>query len=498
MPMSYYPKGFAHGINIRGIPLQVAHPGKVFWVNNSGVLPEGGIGASDGNDGTYLRPFLTLDYAIGRCTANRGDIIMIMPGHVEAVTATSIAMDVAGVAIVGLGEGDLRPKFTYGVTSSNIIISASNCSMKNIILMSTVDNVVAAITTTAAADGLTLDIETRDTSAAIEFISALVTVSGSDNLVAKLKHRGFVAGNAMTRYVDLVGCRDAYIDVDFFGIASTAVVDMRTTACNNIQVSGRFYNESAALTKNVTNNTTSTWSVRGFDAKGGNEFAGSDDTAVAYLSTGTSTALGTDGTTVTDSATTVLGAIGADNANNAFASSSVVANLNGSVLERLEALMDPLGGYDPLLGFRVTKNSNLADGSGTDNLFTITGRCLITHLSGEVTTQIGTSDTIKLSDVTNTVDLCAATTVTSDVVGTMYALPGISAQILNGTGGTPVVGSIPNIPAGGASGGAMQIIGDVQGAITLAQVANAAGTGVVAWVLYYKPLTAASSIVAAA
>ncbi len=237
---------------------------------------------------------------------------------------------------------------------------------------------------------------------------------------------------------------------------------------------------------------------RGFDAKGGNEFAGSDDTAVAYLSTGTSTALGTDGTTVTDSATTVLGAIGADNANNAFASSSVVANLNGSVLERLEALMDPLGGYDPLLGFRVTKNSNLADGSGTDNLFTITGRCLITHLSGEVTTQIGTSDTIKLSDVTNTVDLCAATTVTSDVVGTMYALPGISAQILNGTGGTPVVGSIPNIPAGGASGGAMQIIGDVQGAITLAQVANAAGTGVVAWVLYYKPLTAASSIVAAA
>lgn len=47
-------------------------------------------------------------------------------------------------------------------------------------------------------------------------------------------------------------------------------------------------------------------------------------------------ALGTNGTTVTDSATTVLGAIGANNADNAFASGSVVANADGSVLEREE------------------------------------------------------------------------------------------------------------------------------------------------------------------
>ena len=497
MPISNYPKGFAQGVTIRGIPLQVAHPGKVFWVNNSGVLPAGGIGASDGNDGTYLRPFSTLDYAIGRCTASRGDIIMLMPGHIEAVTSTSIALDVAGVAIVGLGEGDLRPKFNFGATTSTISISAANCSLKNLVLVSTIDNVVAGITLAAGADGLTLDIETRDTSAAIEFISALVTVSTADNLVAKMRHRGFVAGNAMTRYIDLVGCRDAIIDVDFFGIASTAVVDMRTTACNNIQVSGRFYNESAALTKNVTNNTTSTWSVKGFDAKAGNDFAGSDDLAVHYIGSDVAAAaLGTDGTTVTDSATTVLGAIGANSANNEFSSSSVVANLNGSVLERLEALMDPLGGYDPVLGFRVTKTGNLADGSGTDNLFTVTGRCLITHLSGEVTTQLATSNTIKLSDVTNTVDMCAATTVLNDIVGTMYALPGLSAQILNGTGDTPVVGSIRNWTTPSSNAG--QIIGDVQAPLTIAHVLDGAGTGQIAWVLYYKPLTAASSIAAAA
>ena len=443
MPMSNFPKGFAHGVTIRGLPLQVAHPGKVFWVNNSSVLPEGGIGGSNGNDGTYLRPFSTLDYAIGRCTASRGDVIMVMPGHIEAVTATSIAMDVAGVAIVGLGEGDNRPLFNFGATTSNIIVSAANMSLKNVVLKATIDSVVAGLTLTSGGDGLTLDIETRDTSAAVEFISAVVTQSGANNLVAKLKHRGFAAGDAMTRYVDIVGCTDANIDIDFFGIASTAVVNMRTTACNNIQVTGRFYNDSAALTKNVVNSTTSTWSVRGFDAKAGNDFAGSDDTSVAYTTS--------------------------------LVSSSFIPGL----------------GYGP-----VTKVSNLADGSGTDDLYTVTGRCLITSLTGEVTTVIGGAATMKLRDTTNSVDLCAATTIDTDAVGTMYALPGLSAQILNGTGGTPVVGSVPNVTT--PSSGAGQIIGDAQAALTISHVLDAADTGAVTWTLYYLPLVSGATITAAA
>ncbi len=439
MPISNYPRGFAHGITIRGLPLQVAHPGKVFWVNNSGKLPEGGIGASDGNDGTYLRPFLTLDYAIGRCTASRGDIIMIMPGHIEAVTASSIAIDVAGVAIIGLGEGRNRPLFNFGATTSNIIMSGANSSIKNVVLKATIDSVVAGLTLTGA--GLTVDIETRDTSAAVEFVSAIVTEATADDLEIKAVHKGFAAGDAMVRYIDLVGCRDAKIDVDFFGIASTAVVNMRTTACDNIMVTGRFYNESAALSKNVVNSTTSTWSVRGYDAKAGNDFAGSDDTAVAYTTT--------------------------------LVSSSFI----------------------PGLGYPVVKVSNLADGAGTDNLFTVTGRCLITHLSGEVTTVIGGAATLKLTDTTNSVDLCAATTIDTDAVGTMYALPGLSAQILNGTGGTPVVGSVPNMTIPSSNAG--QIIGDAQAALTIAQVLDAADTGAITWQLYYLPLVIGATIVAA-
>ena len=48
-----------------------------------------GVAGSNGNPGTYVRPFSTVDYATGRCTASRGDIIMVMPGHAESIASAS-------------------------------------------------------------------------------------------------------------------------------------------------------------------------------------------------------------------------------------------------------------------------------------------------------------------------------------------------------------------------------------------------------------------------
>ena len=59
------------------------------------------------------------------------------------------------------------------------------------------------------------------------------------------------------------------------------------------------------------------------------------------------TALGTNGVTITDSATSVIGVIGANNADNAFDSTNIVANENGSVLERLEHMMTTLSNKEP-------------------------------------------------------------------------------------------------------------------------------------------------------
>lgn len=154
---SNYPGGFLNGLIVRGVPITQLHPGEVFWVNNSSVLAKGGIGGSNANDGSYRKPWSTIDYAVGRCTAARGDIIAVMPGHAEtystdatAVTA-DLVVDVEGVAIVGLGSGSLRPTITQDTTVEQTIqITAANVMLYNIYFKADFANIKIGITLTTA------------------------------------------------------------------------------------------------------------------------------------------------------------------------------------------------------------------------------------------------------------------------------------------------------------------------------------------------------------
>ncbi len=122
--ISNYPNGFANGVNIRGLPVLNTYGGTIYWVDS-------GTG-SDGNKGTFDRPFATIDYAVGRCTANNGDIIMVKPGHSETSLTASIAVDVAGIAIVGLGSGDNRPTLGGIATDEVIDVTADDVLIQNL------------------------------------------------------------------------------------------------------------------------------------------------------------------------------------------------------------------------------------------------------------------------------------------------------------------------------------------------------------------------------
>lgn len=192
--MSNYPNGFADGVIIRGLPLTMTHPGEVFWVNNSSVLAKGGISGSNGNPGTYQKPFSTIDYAIGRCTANRGDIIMVMPGHSETVTTDGgIAADVAGVAIVGLGTGTLRPQIVLdSAAAAAVTVSAANVSMVNLHFVASFADVTNAIDVTAA--NLTLlNCEFSEEGANLNFVDIINASSTTDNAADGLHVEGCVS-----------------------------------------------------------------------------------------------------------------------------------------------------------------------------------------------------------------------------------------------------------------------------------------------------------------
>lgn len=146
---------FPHGIASFGVPVlgsgSLTTTGNIFFVHNTN--------GNDGNDGTDPSgPFKTLDYAIGKCTASQGDIIVMMPGSNESITST-IALDVAGVSIIGIGQGAARPKLTQATTGSDNVleVTAANCLIENIYFKgSTTGTSETFIDLAAAADNTTI------------------------------------------------------------------------------------------------------------------------------------------------------------------------------------------------------------------------------------------------------------------------------------------------------------------------------------------------------
>ncbi len=181
--MSHYPNGFANGLTIRGLPVTMCHPGQVFWVSNATTLGPGDIGGSNSNPGTYNQPFADIDYAIGRCTANRGDLIMVKPGHAETLSAVgAIAADIAGVGIVGLGTGAKAPTLTVTLATAGVInISVANTSWVNIrFVMGVAD--AEPISMGAGADGTSFEsCVFTDTSTVLNFLNFITMTSGCDN-----------------------------------------------------------------------------------------------------------------------------------------------------------------------------------------------------------------------------------------------------------------------------------------------------------------------------
>ena len=180
--MSNYPGGFANGVIIRGMPLHIVHPGHVFWVYNGTAMLTGQRGGSNGNDGSFNAPFATVDYAISRCTASRGDIVMVKPGHSETFSAADgFDIDIAGVAVIGLGSGSLRPKFILDTAATaDVNISAANCTLYNVVFEAGFADIVRGVQVTAA-NAAIINVEFTDQAADENWLTPIKATSTVDN-----------------------------------------------------------------------------------------------------------------------------------------------------------------------------------------------------------------------------------------------------------------------------------------------------------------------------
>ena len=244
--MSNFPNGFMNGVTIRGIPLLQTHPGRVFWVGNSTVKMDNEKAASNGNDGTFLAPYSTLDYAVGRCVASRGDIIVIKPGHAETIsTATAMAWDVAGIAIIGLGVGSLRPTFTLATAATaTITASVANVSVNNVLFVANFADIATFFTLTTAKDFTVENCEFRDTSAilnAINVINTNATANAADGLYFARNRVKSLGTTAATSVFDIDAALDRLTVLDNFYTGAVlnntpAWIDAATFAVTNLEM----------------------------------------------------------------------------------------------------------------------------------------------------------------------------------------------------------------------------------------------------------------------
>jgi len=225
----YYRRGAGGKVAIED---QSVSPGDRYFVH-----------AGTGTDGTAYgftpdKPFATIDYAISQCTASKGDIVYVMPGHAENITtAIGIAADVIGVQIIGIGEGALIPTVSFTAAAGSVTVSVASVVFKNIKFVANFETgVTTGFTIAAGADNLTLDgLVFRDTSATFEFLIHLSVATTVDDLT--IKNCNFItAAGTMSSSVMFAGTTaNLLIENNFwFCDCSASVIDHLTgvpTAC---------------------------------------------------------------------------------------------------------------------------------------------------------------------------------------------------------------------------------------------------------------------------
>ena len=99
---------------------------------------DSGNGASTNSGRSPDLALTTLDAAVGKCTASRGDIIIVLPGHAETIsTAGAIALDVAGISVIGIGQGADRPTITLDAVAASVTVGAASIHVENLLFLST-------------------------------------------------------------------------------------------------------------------------------------------------------------------------------------------------------------------------------------------------------------------------------------------------------------------------------------------------------------------------
>lgn len=245
MGLTKFPNGVSSfGVPVFGtgsptIPITLGN----YWFVNSA------IGTDDPAFGSEKdKPFDTIDYAIGKCSAY--DVIIVAPGHTETISkAGGITADVAGITIVGLGTGLKRPFVTMDTAATTTVaVSAANVTIDNIIFSANYADITNAIAVTAK-DFVLKNCSFLETATDMNFLSIVATGTtdnGADGLTILNNERISIDAAALA-FVSILGnCNRLRVEGNFDNQASAANVGhfiiMAAKVCLGARIVGNVLN----------------------------------------------------------------------------------------------------------------------------------------------------------------------------------------------------------------------------------------------------------------
>lgn len=196
----------------------------------------------------------TLAAGLARCRSGKNDVVFVLPGHVETVTATTLTGLVAGTRVIGCGRGSNRPTFTWGATTSQFVMNKADVVFLNCIFACNGAVVVKAFAITAADNAIMgCDIDVGSVASTNLSTIGISIEAGADRFELRQNYIHSVALATPTTVVAVSGVQDGatILDNKIYAATSAAGVGVVhiSAASTNLDI-GRnlFWQKLAAST----------------------------------------------------------------------------------------------------------------------------------------------------------------------------------------------------------------------------------------------------------
>lgn len=167
--------------------LDLAPSAKVFLVGDSDDTSYGIQNLANDfppdRDGV-TRVYSTIQAAVNAASANRGDVVLVAPGYDHSL-ARADTWATAGVRVIGMGEGSVRPILRYTATTDRIDVAANNVAIENLRFIADVDSVAVGVEFDTGFSGHVFRKNVFDWNSALDNFKTMLHVGSSRNLIEK-------------------------------------------------------------------------------------------------------------------------------------------------------------------------------------------------------------------------------------------------------------------------------------------------------------------------